>query len=265
MFRIFKENLFICGLTSTSRCCHVSELSHPSGFSSRVISLRKLSLMTITHSVSSTSLFVPIGTVALPSWHTERVFGQVWLYIPWRQGWRAVGLNGFVSHAPFTVPGTDETECSFFNCFLLVCDGVPKVSLIHSHGIIVVSHLAPAALLFISQLCPTLCDPMDCSTPGLPGLHHLLGLLKLTSIESVIPSNHLILCRPLLLWPSISLSIRVFPMFLLDSFFWNQSIYGILYPCYEENASWCWRYIWCIINLSDTLVRICCGWDLLSR
>ena len=38
------------------------------------------------------------------------------------------------------------------------------------------------------------------------------SLLKLTSVESVMPSNHLILCRPLLLLPSIFPSIRVFPM-----------------------------------------------------
>ena len=38
------------------------------------------------------------------------------------------------------------------------------------------------------------------------------SLLKLTSIESVMPSNHLILCHPLLLLPSIIPSIRVFPM-----------------------------------------------------
>ena len=38
------------------------------------------------------------------------------------------------------------------------------------------------------------------------------SLLKLTSIESVMPSSHLILCRPLLLLPSIFPSIRVFPM-----------------------------------------------------
>ena len=56
-----------------------------------------------------------------------------------------------------------------------------------------------------------LCDPMDCSTPGLP-IHHQLpeSLLKLMSIESVMPSNYLILCRPLLLPPSIFSSIRVF-------------------------------------------------------
>ena len=51
---------------------------------------------------------------------------------------------------------------------------------------------------------------MDCSTPGFPVHHQLLSLLKLMSIESVIPSNHLILCRPLLLLLSIFPSIRVF-------------------------------------------------------
>ena len=47
------------------------------------------------------------------------------------------------------------------------------------------------------------------STPGFPVHHHLWDLLK-GSIESVIPSNQLILCHPLLLLPSIFLSIRVF-------------------------------------------------------
>ena len=51
---------------------------------------------------------------------------------------------------------------------------------------------------------------MDCSAPGFPVLHHLWSLLKLMSTESVIPSNHLILCHPLLFLPSIFPSIRVF-------------------------------------------------------
>ena len=46
--------------------------------------------------------------------------------------------------------------------------------------------------------------------PGLPVHHQLQSLLKLISIESVMPSNHLILCRPLLLLPSTFSSIRVF-------------------------------------------------------
>ena len=62
----------------------------------------------------------------------------------------------------------------------------------------------------VSQLCLTLCDPMDCSMPSLPVHHHSWCLLKLMSIESVMPPNHLILCHPLLLLPSIFPSITVF-------------------------------------------------------
>ena len=62
----------------------------------------------------------------------------------------------------------------------------------------------------VAQSCPTLCDPMNCSTPGLPLHHQLRSSLKLKSTESVMPSNHLILCHPLLFLPSIFPSIRVF-------------------------------------------------------
>ena len=50
---------------------------------------------------------------------------------------------------------------------------------------------------------------MDCSTPGFPVHTNSRSPPKPMSIESVMPSNHLILCRPLLLLPSIFLSIRV--------------------------------------------------------
>ena len=53
----------------------------------------------------------------------------------------------------------------------------------------------------VAQLYLTLCDPMDCSTPGFPVHHHHWYLPKIMSIVSVMPSNHLILCRPLLLPP----------------------------------------------------------------
>ena len=62
----------------------------------------------------------------------------------------------------------------------------------------------------VTQWCPTLCDPMNCSTPGLPVHYQLPSLLKFRSFKSVMPSNHLILCCPLLLLPSIFPSIRVF-------------------------------------------------------
>ena len=51
---------------------------------------------------------------------------------------------------------------------------------------------------------------MNCSTPGLPVHHQLPEFTQTHSIESVMPSSHLILCRPLLLLPSVPPSIRVF-------------------------------------------------------
>ena len=58
--------------------------------------------------------------------------------------------------------------------------------------------------------CLTLCDPMGCSTPGSSVLHCLQEFTQIQAIESVMLSNHSILCCSLLLLPSISLRIRVF-------------------------------------------------------
>ena len=55
-----------------------------------------------------------------------------------------------------------------------------------------------------------LCHPMTRNKPGFPVHHQLLELTKVISIELVMPSNHLILCRPLLVLPSIFPNIRVF-------------------------------------------------------
>ena len=64
----------------------------------------------------------------------------------------------------------------------------------------------------VAQSCLTLCDPMNHSTPGLPVHQQSRSSHKPMSIELVMPSNHLILCRPPLLLPSIFPSIRVFSM-----------------------------------------------------
>ena len=60
------------------------------------------------------------------------------------------------------------------------------------------------------QSCAPLCNPMDCSMPGLPLHHQLPELAQFMSIESVMPSKHFIICHPLHLPPSIFSSIRVF-------------------------------------------------------
>ena len=75
----------------------------------------------------------------------------------------------------------------------------------------------------VAQWCLNLCDPMDCSVLGFPILHHLLELAQ-THVHRVGDAiNHLILCRPLLLLPSIFPSIRVFS---------NESVLRIRWPKY---------------------------------
>ena len=64
---------------------------------------------------------------------------------------------------------------------------------------------------------------MDCNTPALPVHHQLPESIQTMSIKSVMLSNHLILCRPLLLLPSIFPSIRVFS---------NESALNIRWPKY---------------------------------
>ena len=84
-------------------------------------------------------------------------------------------------------------------------------------------HFLKDSSFSVTQSCPTLCNPMDCSMPGFPMHHHSQSLLKLMFIESVMPSNHLILCHPLLLLPSVFRSIRVFS---------NDSALSIRWPKY---------------------------------
>ena len=75
----------------------------------------------------------------------------------------------------------------------------------------------------VAQSCLTLSKPMNCSRPRLSVHHQLRKFPKLMSIKSVMPTSHLILCRPLLLLPPIPPSIRVFS---------NKSILHIRWPKY---------------------------------
>ena len=64
----------------------------------------------------------------------------------------------------------------------------------------------------VAQSLPTICDPWTAAWQASLSITHSWYLLKFMSIESVMPSNSLILCHPLLLLPSIFPSIRAFPM-----------------------------------------------------
>ena len=92
----------------------------------------------------------------------------------------------------------------------------------------------------VTQLCPTLCDRMDCSKPGLP-IHHQLPEF----------TNQLILCHPLLLLPSIFPSIRVFP---------SESILLIRWP-----KNWSFSFSISPSNEYSGLISIRMDWlDLLA-
>ena len=68
----------------------------------------------------------------------------------------------------------------------------------------------PIQFSSVAQSCPTLCDPMNHSSQASLSITNSQSSLKFISIRSVMPSTHLILCRPLLLLPPIPPSIRVF-------------------------------------------------------
>ena len=119
----------------------------------------------------------------------------------------------------------------------------------HSH--LVVCLISSVQFSSVAQSCPTLCDPMNRSTPGLPVHHNSQSSLRLTSIESVMPSSHLILCRPLLLLPPIPPSIRVFS---------NESPLGMRWPKY-------WSFSFSIISSKEIpgLISFRMDWlDLLA-
>ena len=104
-------------------------------------------------------------------------------------------------------------------------------------------------LRLVAQSSPTLCDPMDCSTPDLLSITNSQSLLM--SIESVIPSNHPILCHPLLLLPSIFPSIRVFS---------NESALPIRWPKY-----WSFSFSISLSNEYSGLISFRIDWlDLLA-
>ena len=92
---------------------------------------------------------------------------------------------------------------------------------------------------------------MDCSKPASLFITNSCSLLKLMSIESVIPSNHLILCHPLLLLPSIFPSIRDFS---------NESVLHIWWPKY-----WSFSFSISPSNEYSGLISFTMGWlDLLA-
>ena len=108
-----------------------------------------------------------------------------------------------------------------------------------------------SSLPFSCSIVSDSLDPMNCSMPGFPVHPQLPSLPKLMSIESVMPSNHLILCHPLHLLPSIFPSIRVFS---------NESALCIRWPKY-----WNFSFNTSPSNGHPGLISFRMGWlDLLA-
>ena len=97
-----------------------------------------------------------------------------------------------------------------------------------------------------SAMSDSLSDPMDCSTPGLPVPHHLPELAQTHVFQSVMPSNHLMLCHPFLFPPSIFPSIRVFS---------NESVVLIRWPNY-----WSFSFSISPSNEYSGLISFRMGW-----
>ena len=121
-----------------------------------------------------------------------------------------------------------SSTCSFtFDCSLvanLQCRE-PREYLLKLGKVMHDIHIKFISVQFssVSQSCLTLCDPMDCRTQASLSITNSRSPPKPMSIESVMPSNHLILCRPLILLPSIFPNIRVFS---------NESVLRIRWPKY---------------------------------
>ena len=103
----------------------------------------------------------------------------------------------------------------------------------------------------VAQLCLFFATPWTAAHQASLSITNSRSLLKLMSIELVMPSNHLTLCRPLLLLPSIFPSIRVFS---------NESVLCIRWPEY-----WCFSFSISPSNEHSGLISFRMDWlDLLA-
>ena len=95
---------------------------------------------------------------------------------------------------------------------------------------------------------------MDCSMPDLPVHHQLPELAQTQSNQLVMPSNHLILCRPLLLLPSIFPSIRVFPKESVLCIRWQKYWSFSISPANEYSGLISFRVDWLdLLTVQGTL------------
>ena len=99
--------------------------------------------------------------------------------------------------------------------------------------------MSQVKLVFVQslKLCPTLCDPMDCNTPGFPVLHYLLDFTQ-------ILVNYLIFCHPLLFLCSVLLNLREFSSELSHHIRWPKYWSFTISPSSEYSGLISFRIDW---------------------
>ena len=188
------------------------------------------------------SFYFLIDTMGLSRWLSGKEFAcQCWRYrfnfwvgeIPWSRKWQPTpvfvpgkfhGHRCLTSCSPWERKELSVTSDWAQHLILpLEMPGGPPASETSCLWAVWISFLQVLQFSSVAQSCPTLCDSMDCSTPGFPVHHPTPRACSNSSIESVMPSTQLILCCLLLLLPSIFPSIRVFS---------NESALRISWPKY---------------------------------
>ena len=109
---------------------------------------------------------------------------------------------------------------------------------------------------FVPESCPTLCNPVNCGTSGFLSFTTSQSLFKLMYVELMMPSNHLILCHPLLLLPIIFPSIRVFSSESALCIKWPKDWSFIISFFNEYSELISFRIDWLIFLLSKGLSRV---------
>ena len=104
----------------------------------------------------------------------------------------------------------------FFGCFVRGC-----LTVFQWRPVLLSSHFSQFSSA--AQPCPTLCNPMTAACQASLSITNSQSLFRLISFESGITSNHPILCRPILLLPSVFPSIRAFS---------HESVLHIRWPKY---------------------------------
>ena len=157
--------------------------------------------------------------------------GKIWWSHPHKL---LLALPSTLTTSPVSQSSNKHIKCPFILAKLLNLEGY--------------SPLLGHQFCSVTQSCPTLCDPMTVACQASLSITNSQSLLKFMSIQSGMPSNHIILYHPLLLLPSIFPSMRVFS---------SESVLCIRWPKY-------WSFSFIVSPFSEYSGMISCRMDWLD-